>query len=83
MSKGNPIPPLPLDAPKGGEIFRHYKGDRYKVILLADHSNDDEWMVVYEPLYANPDAPFFTRPLREWAQEVEWEGSTKKRFTKE
>lgn len=73
--------PLPADAPKVGETYQHYKGDSYQVKLLALHSNDQEWMVVYEPLYENPDAPFFTRPLREWSEEVEWEGKIVTRFT--
>lgn len=64
-------------------MYHHYKGGRYRVVLLADHSNDDEWMVVYEPLYEHPDAPYFTRPLREWSESVEWEGKTVQRFTKE
>lgn len=79
--KGHVVP-LPTDAPKIGETYRHYKGDRYRVKLLALHSNDDEWMVVYEPLYANPDAPYFTRPLHEWNETVEWDGSRVERFTK-
>ncbi len=77
--KGNVVS-LPERAPKEGEVYQHYKGDQYRVKLLALHSNDDEWMVVYEPLYENPDAPFFTRPLREWFEEVEWEGKTVERF---
>lgn len=79
--KGNVVP-LPADAPKEGETYRHYKGDSYQVNALALHSNDDEWMVVYEPLYENPDAPLFTRPLREWHERVEWEGKAVERFTK-
>jgi hypothetical protein len=69
--KGN-IVPLPQDAPKIGEIYQHYKGDLYEVVALALHSNDEEWMVVYKPLYDCPDADLFTRPLREWGEEVEW-----------
>lgn len=83
MAKGDPVAPLPEDAPKRGENYRHYKGDLYRVVLLAEHSNDDEWMVVYEPMYEKPDAPYFTRPLREWGQLVEWEGKTVRRFTQE
>ena len=79
--KGNVVP-LPSDAPKEGETYRHYKGDSYQVNALALHSNDDEWMVVYEPLYENPDAPLFTRPLREWHERVEWKGKAAQRFTK-
>lgn len=78
--KGN-IVPLPEDAPRPGEQFRHYKGDHYEVFELALHSNDEEWMVVYKPLYPNPDAHLFTRPFREWFERVEWEGVLTKRFT--
>lgn len=83
MAKGDPVPPLPQDAPKQGETYRHYKGDLYKIVLLAEHSNDNEWMVVYEPMYEHPDAPYFTRPLRQWDEMVEWEGEMRRRFTRE
>ena len=82
MTKGNVVP-LPTDAPQKGEIYRHYKEGRYRVYELALHSNDEEWMVVYEPLYDHSDAAFFTRPLREWRQVVEWGGAHVERFTKE
>jgi hypothetical protein len=78
--KGNTLP-LPMGAPEARERFRHYKGDLYEVVSLALHSNDDEWMVVYKPLYENAVAPLFTRPLREWFEEVEWEGKSIPRFT--
>lgn len=83
MAKGDPVPPLPADAPRAGEVFRHYKGDRYRVVLLALHSSDNEWMVVYEAMYESPGASYFTRSLREWREHVEWEGEEKERFTKE
>jgi len=80
--KGHAIP-IPADAPKVGETYRHYKGDMYEVFELALHSNDDEWMVVYKPLYECPDAHLFTRPVREWNDVVEWpteSGVSVKRF---
>jgi hypothetical protein len=83
MAKGDPVPPLSDDAPKSGEIYRHYKGDLYRVVLVAEHSNDNEWMVVYEPMYENSDAPYFTRPLREWNELIMRDGSMCRRFTKE
>ena len=73
--------PVPPNAPHEGEIYRHYKGDLYRIKLVALHSNDGEWMVVYEPLYENPVAPFFARPLKEWSAEVEWQGKKVLRFT--
>ena len=82
MSKGTIIQ-LPMGAPRKGEVYRHYKqGDLYRVVDLALHSNDDEWMVVYEPMYENPAAPLFTRPCKEWREAVEWEGQKVERFAK-
>ncbi len=81
--KGNTIP-LPADAPKVGEVYKHYKGDTYKVTAIALHSDDDMWMVVYEPLYENPAAPLFTKPLSGWTDTVEWpkeSGTIVRRFT--
>ncbi len=78
--KGN-IVPLPTRAPTVGAQYRHYKGDIYRVTQIALHSNDHEWMVVYEPCYDNPIAPCFTRPLCEWFEEVVWEGERVERFT--
>lgn len=80
MSKGY-IPELPILFPKKGEAYTHYKGDRYEVVGLAIHSNEDIWMVVYKPLYENADAELFTRPLYEWFQSLEWEGKQVQRFT--
>ena len=82
MSKGN-ILPIPVDAPKTGEIYAHYKtGDKYRVIDIALHSNDDEWMVVYEPMYENPAAKLFTRPFKEWREVGGWQGQKVERFVK-
>ena len=78
--KGN-IVPLPPSAPKKNEIYRHYKGDLYKVFELALHSNNEEWMVVYQPMYENPVASLFKRPEEEWIEFVEWMGERVQRFT--
>lgn len=75
---------LPIDAPKVGEIYKHYKGDNYEVTALALHSDDDVWMVVYEPMYENPAAPLFTKTLDAWNETTEWpkgSGIIVKRFS--
>jgi hypothetical protein len=84
MGKGT-IVPMPGDAPKIGDMYKHYKGDLYKVtgIALNSSSDEDEWLVVYEPSYENAAAPLFVRPLAEWSSMVEWEGQTVPRFIKQ
>ncbi len=81
MSKGDPIPPVSADAPKAGEIYKHYKGDQYRIIEVALHS-DETWNIVYEPLYDSAVAKLFTRPAGEWCQRVEWNGKQVPRFNK-
>jgi len=79
MGKGDVIPPLPADAPEAGEVYQHYKGDRYRVVGIALHS-DEKWHVVYEPLYEGAVAKLFTRPVAEWRQPVQWQGAEVERF---
>lgn len=81
MSKGY-IPTLPERFPNKGEQYRHYKGDVYEVVGLAIHSNEDVWIVVYKPLYENPDAEMFILPLSEWFSEVLYKTETVERFRK-
>jgi hypothetical protein len=56
------LPPLP-DTPLGR--YRHYKGGEYEVIGVARHSETNEPLVVYRPLYnasgwwVRPHAMFF------------------------
>lgn len=42
-------------------IYRHYKGNRYKVLATARHSENEELMVVYRCLYG--DHSLWVRPL--------------------
>ncbi len=72
---------IPQGAPQKGEVFRHYKGDSYKVLDVALHS-DDTWNVVYEPIYEGTVAKLFTRPVAEWREIVEWQGQKVERFVK-
>jgi len=63
-----------------GEVFKHYKGNKYKVIEIATHSETLEKMVVYKALYGNGEV--WVRPLEMWNEEVEFEGKKVRRFTK-
>ena len=58
--------------------YRHYKGNEYEVIGIANHSETLEKMVVYRALYG--DGQIWVRPLYMWDELVEVNGRTVKRF---
>lgn len=51
-------------------IYEHYKGGRYRLVALAKREGSLEDMAVYEPLYDNPVAKTFVRPLAEFTEEI-------------
>ena len=57
--------------PKPGEIYRHFKGNIYKVITLAMHTETEEMMVVYGPEDGKGGA--YVRPLDMFLGEVDHE----------
>ena len=61
-----------------GKIYMHYKGNKYKVLCTAKHSETLEEMVVYQALYGNKD--IWVRPLSRWNEEVLVDGKKVKRF---
>ena len=63
-----------------GATYRHYKGNQYKVLALAKHSETLEDMVVYVALYGN--GQVWVRPKSMWNEEVEKDGQKMLRFTK-
>jgi hypothetical protein len=48
--------------------YRHYKGKDYSVLGCARHSETEEWLVVYKPLYN--DSGLWVRPLAMFTQDV-------------
>ncbi len=59
-------------------IYKHYKGNRYQLITIANHSETCEKMVVYKALYG--DGEYWVRPLSMWEENVEINGNTVPRF---
>jgi hypothetical protein len=60
--------------------YRHYKGNEYEVIGVARHSETDERVVVYRPLYN--DTGLWVRPLAMFVEEVTLNGETVPRFAR-
>ena len=68
--------PTPVTIPPGR--YRHFKGGEYDVLGVARHSETQEWMVVYRPLYG--DGGLWVRPLAMFAETVSVAGELVQRF---
>lgn len=67
--------------------YRHYKGNYYKVIGVAMHSETREKLVLYKALYDCPELeaeygsdPFFVRPYDMFFEKVVVDGVEMPRF---
>lgn len=59
-------------------IYRHYKGNDYRLLGMARHSETLEDMVVYQALYG--DQGLWVRPAGMWSEEVLHQGRMQPRF---
>jgi hypothetical protein len=59
--------------------YRHFKGGEYEVLGVARHSETDEPLVVYRPLYG--EGGLWVRPLAMFTETVIVNGQSLPRFT--
>ena len=60
-------------------IYRHFKGNKYRLLYVAKHSETLEEMVVYQAMYG--ERGYWVRPASMWTEQVTREGKTFPRFT--
>jgi hypothetical protein len=58
--------------------YRHYKGQNYSVVGFARHSETEELMVLYVPLYG--EGGYWVRPFAMFSETVSVAGKQQPRF---
>jgi hypothetical protein len=61
--------------------YRHYKDKLYEVVGVALHSETQEPLVVYKPLYES-DSEYWVRPYDMFVEQITIEGRKIRRFEK-
>ena len=59
-------------------IYKHYKGNLYEVLMTAQHSETEEWMVIYKALYG--DKWMWVRPYDIFMEKISIEGKKVQSF---
>ena len=57
------------DLPKPGQVYRHFKGNIYRIITLASHSETGEMLVIYKR--DDDEEKAYARPLDMFMSEVD------------
>jgi|688.fasta_scaffold978972_1 hypothetical protein len=63
-----------LEYPLPGEKYLHYKGGKYEIITLANHTDTGETMVIYKSLSFGS---VYARPFKEWDDLIDSNLTTK------
>jgi len=58
--------------------YRHFKGNEYRVLYIAKHSETLEEMVIYQALYGG--MGIWVRPATMWNEMIERDGLSYRRF---
>ncbi len=57
--------------PQAGQIYKHFKGNLYQIVAVAEHTESGEKLVIYQALYGN--YKIYARPLASFRSKVDQE----------
>ncbi len=62
---------------KPGQVYKHYKGNHYKILVLGRHSETGEELVAYQ---RQEDGKVYFRPISMFFDPIEVNGTKTTRF---
>lgn len=60
-----------MDTPKAQEIYRHFKGNLYKIVAIANHTESGEQLVIYQSV--DDESKVYARPLEMFMSTVDYD----------
>jgi len=60
-----------MDIPKAQEIYRHFKGNMYRILNIAEHTETGEKLVIYQSV--DDESKIYARPLDNFMSTVDRE----------
>ena len=58
-----------MNTPKAQEVYRHFKGQQYKIVAVAEHTENGEQLVIYQAMYG--EGKIYARPLEMFCSPVD------------